>query len=36
VPDLIEPNAKLSVNREMVQERLADLVKNKDLSQYIL
>ena len=36
VPDVIGPNAHLSVNRELVQERLAGLVKNKDLSQYIL
>lgn len=36
VPDVIGPNAKIVVNREMVQERLAGLVKNKDMSQYIL
>lgn len=36
VPDRIEPNAKLSVNKDMVHERLSSLVKNKDLSQYIL
>lgn len=36
VPDVIGPNAKLVINREMVKERLAVLVKNKDLSQYIL
>ena len=36
VPDLIEPNARLSVNKDMVRERLSGLVKNKDLSQYIL
>ena len=36
VPDVIGPNAKLTVNREMVKERLAGLVKNKDLSHYIL
>ncbi len=36
VPDVIQPNAKLVVNKEMVHERLAGLVKNKDLSQYIL
>jgi ATP-dependent HslUV protease ATP-binding subunit HslU len=36
VPDSIEPNAKVVVNKEMVHERLSGLVKNKDLSQYIL
>lgn len=36
MPDVIEPNAKVVVTREMVRERLAGLVKNKDLSQYIL
>lgn len=36
VPDEIGPNAKISVTRDMVIERLSELVKNKDLSQYIL
>lgn len=36
VPDLIEPNSKIMVTKEMVQERLSMLVKNRDLSQYIL
>lgn len=36
VPDSIEPNSRIMVNREMVQERLNNLVKNRDLSQYIL
>ena len=36
VPDNIEPNTKIQVTRELVHERLASLVKNKDLSQYIL
>ncbi len=36
VPDKIEPNSKLVVNKEMVRERLDNLVQNKDLSQYIL
>lgn len=36
VPDKIEPNSKLVVNKEMVRERLSGLVQNKDLSQYIL
>ena len=36
VPDEIGPNAKISVTKEMVRERLSELVKDKDLSQYIL
>ncbi|MBD1398440.1 ATP-dependent protease ATPase subunit HslU [Pontibacter sp. JH31] len=36
VPDKIGPNAHIMVNREMVLERLSDMVKNRDLSQYIL
>jgi ATP-dependent HslUV protease ATP-binding subunit HslU len=36
VPDLIGPNSKICITREMVQERLSSLVKNRDLSQYIL
>ncbi|MEK6476850.1 ATP-dependent protease ATPase subunit HslU [Catalinimonas sp. 4WD22] len=36
VPDKIEPNSKLLINKEMVRDRLAKLVQNKDLSQYIL
>ena len=36
VPDKIEPNTTIKVTRELVQERMAGLVKNKDLSQYIL
>lgn len=36
VPDKIEPNSKLVVNKEMVRERLSGLVQNKDLSQFIL
>lgn len=36
VPDKIGPNAKISVNAEMVKEKLGSLVKNKDLSEYIL
>jgi ATP-dependent HslUV protease ATP-binding subunit HslU len=36
VPDLIGPNSKIMVTQEMVQERLSTLVKNRDLSQYIL
>jgi ATP-dependent HslUV protease ATP-binding subunit HslU len=36
VPEVIGPNAKISITKEMVQEKLVDLMKNKDLSQYIL
>ncbi len=36
IPDVIVPNSKLIVNKEMVKERLANLVANKDLSHYIL
>ncbi len=36
VPDTIGPNAKISVTRQMVEERLRGLIKNKDLSQFIL
>ena len=36
VPDTIGPNAKISITREMVNERLSGLVTNKDLNEYIL
>lgn len=36
VPDTIESNSRIMITREMVQERLSSLVKNRDLSQYIL
>ncbi|MBN3520296.1 ATP-dependent protease ATPase subunit HslU [Algoriphagus lutimaris] len=36
VPDTIEANSRIMITREMVQERLSTLVKNRDLSQYIL
>ena len=36
VPDVIGPNAKIVVNKELVEEKLSELVKNKDLSQFIL
>ncbi len=36
VPDVIGPNARIEVNAEMVRTRLSGLVKNKDLSEYIL
>lgn len=36
VPDTIPVNAKLMITPEIVEERLRDMVKNRDLSQYIL
>ena len=36
VPDIIGANAKIIITSEMVEEKLAELVKDKDLSQYIL
>ncbi len=36
VPEKIGPNAKIAISEEMVEEKLAGLVQNKDLSQYIL
>ncbi|BDD04683.1 ATP-dependent protease ATPase subunit HslU [Aureibacter tunicatorum] len=36
VPDVIGPNAKIAVTKEMVIEKLSGTVQNKDLSQYIL
>lgn len=36
VPDVIGENAKIIITAKMVEEKLTDLVKDKDLSQYIL
>jgi len=36
VPGKIPANSQLVVTKELVSEKLTDLVKNKDLSQYIL
>lgn len=36
VPDKIGANAHIAVTKEMVEDRLADMVKDRDLSQYIL
>ncbi|HEU5292475.1 MAG TPA: ATP-dependent protease ATPase subunit HslU [Cyclobacteriaceae bacterium] len=36
VPDKIGANAKIAINATMVNEKLAGLTKNKDLSEYIL
>jgi ATP-dependent HslUV protease ATP-binding subunit HslU len=36
VPDVIGANARLVVNRELVEQRIAGIIKDRDLSQYIL
>jgi ATP-dependent HslUV protease ATP-binding subunit HslU len=36
VPDKIGAHARIQITKEMVEERLSDMVKNRDLSQYIL
>jgi ATP-dependent HslUV protease ATP-binding subunit HslU len=36
IPDTIGPNAKVVINRAMVNEKLDGVVKDKDLSEYIL
>lgn len=36
VPERIAPGTKLNIGPELVREKLSGLVKNKDLSQYIL
>jgi len=36
IPDVIGPNAKIIINQTLVNEKLSALVKNRDLSQYIL
>jgi ATP-dependent HslUV protease ATP-binding subunit HslU len=36
VPDRIGANARIQITRELVDERLQGMVKNRDLSQYIL
>jgi ATP-dependent HslUV protease ATP-binding subunit HslU len=36
VPDKISANAKISINAEMVKSKLTGLIKNRDLSEYIL
>ncbi|WP_435356040.1 ATP-dependent protease ATPase subunit HslU [Emticicia sp. SJ17W-69] len=36
VPDKIEIGSKILITKELVSERLSGLVKNRDLSQYIL
>ncbi len=36
VPDTIEANSKVLIDKELVEKQLSHLVKNRDLSQYIL
>ena len=36
VPDVIGANAKIVVTKEMVEERLNHMLKNRDLSEFIL
>lgn len=36
IPEEIPPNARVSVTKEMVQERLSGLVQDRDLSEFIL
>jgi len=36
VPDNISSNAKILITKEMVEEKLSEMVKDKDVSQYIL
>jgi len=36
VPEKIKPPAQININRAMVKEKLGGLLKNKDLSEYIL
>ena len=36
VPDVIGENAKIIITSDMVEEKLTELIKDKDLSQYIL
>ncbi len=36
VPDVIGPNAQIVVTNELVEEKLTGLIKNRDLSHYIL
>lgn len=36
VPDTIKPNAHILINQDLVNERLAGMIKNRDLSEFIL
>jgi len=36
VPDHIEPGSEITIDEDMVEERLSDIASSRDLSQYIL
>jgi ATP-dependent HslUV protease ATP-binding subunit HslU len=36
VPDKISADTQITITKEMVREKLSGLVKNRDLSEYIL
>jgi ATP-dependent HslUV protease ATP-binding subunit HslU len=36
VPDEIEPGTHLTIDADLVEERLSDIASSRDLSQYIL
>jgi ATP-dependent HslUV protease ATP-binding subunit HslU len=36
IPEIIKPESTITITKEMVENRLSGLIKNKDLSQYIL
>jgi ATP-dependent HslUV protease ATP-binding subunit HslU len=36
VPDKIKADTQIAITRKLVQEKLSGLVKNRDLSEYIL
>jgi ATP-dependent HslUV protease ATP-binding subunit HslU len=36
IPDVVGPDSTIVVTAELVKEKLSHLVKNRDLSQYIL
>jgi ATP-dependent HslUV protease ATP-binding subunit HslU len=36
VPEVILPGTEISISKQMVSDKLSSLIKNKDLSQYIL
>jgi ATP-dependent HslUV protease ATP-binding subunit HslU len=36
IPDVISADTKIEIRKEDVQDKLSDMVKNRDLSQYIL
>jgi ATP-dependent HslUV protease ATP-binding subunit HslU len=36
IPEEIPPNAKVSITKEMVTERLSGLIEDKDLSEFML